>query len=181
MGKRIFDIVFSVVVLVVLSWLLAIGYVVASIDTGSSGLFLQKRIGQFGKPFTIFKFKTIHPHTAKVSAIGFFLRKYKIDELPQLLNVLIGNMSFVGPRPDVAGYYDLLKGENRKILQLKPGITSESAIKYYNEEMLLAHHENPIDYNDKIIFPDKIRMNLDYYYHRSFWKDIKILWATVFR
>jgi len=180
-GKRLFDIVFSIIVMIVLCWLLLIAYVLASIDTRSNGLFLQQRIGQFGKPFTIFKFKTYHPKTEKVSAIGQFFRKYKIDELPQLFNVLIGNMTFVGPRPDVAGYYDTLVGEERKILELKPGITCAASLKYYNEEEILARQPDPALYNDTVIFRDKVKMNLDYYYHRSFWGDIKIIFNTFFK
>lgn len=180
MAKRLFDIVASVLALAVLSWLLISAYVIASIDTASNGLFLQERIGQHGKPFTIFKFKTIRPKTEHISAIGGLLRKYKIDELPQLVNVLIGNMTFVGPRPDVAGYYDLLEGERRKVLELKPGITCEASLKYYNEEEILAQQTDPLDYNDRVIFPDKVKMNLDYYYHNSFLGDIKILWNTFF-
>lgn len=89
-------------------------------------------------------------------------------------------MSVVGPRPDIPGYYDLLEGENRKILELKPGLTSEASIKYANEEELLSKQENPLKYNDEVIFPDKVKINLDYYYNRSFWLDIKIIIQTIF-
>jgi lipopolysaccharide/colanic/teichoic acid biosynthesis glycosyltransferase len=108
------------------------------------------------------------------------MRKHKLDELPQFFNVLIGNMSIVGPRPDIEGYYDKLEGEDRKILELKPGITSEASLKYYNEEAILEQQENPLLYNDTVIFPDKVRMNLEYYYNRSFWDDLWIIWSTVF-
>ena len=110
-----------------------------------------------------------------------FLRKTKIDELPQLWNILIGDMSFVGPRPDITGYYDLLEGENRKILQLKPGLTSEASIKYANEEAIIAAQPDPLHYNDTVIFPDKVKMNLAYYYSNSVVGDIKIIWKTIFR
>jgi lipopolysaccharide/colanic/teichoic acid biosynthesis glycosyltransferase len=180
-AKRLFDFVFSLLALIALGWLLLLSYLVASIDTNSNGIFTQQRIGQFGKPFTIFKLKTIHPKTGNVSAIGNFLRKSKIDELPQLANVLIGNMTFVGPRPDIAGYYDVLQGDERKVLELKPGITCEASLKYYNEEELLLQHENPMQYNDTVIFPDKVKMNLHYYQHQTFWGDLKILWRTFFR
>lgn len=164
-----------------MGWLLLVALGLAAADTRSNGLFLQKRIGQFGKPFVIFKFRTIHPKTAKVSAIGAFFRKYKIDEWPQLYNVLIGNMSFVGPRPDISGYYDRLEGDDLKVLELKPGITSRASIKYANEEQLLSRQQAPLAYNDEIIFPDKVKMNLDYFHHQSLWEDIRILWATIFR
>jgi lipopolysaccharide/colanic/teichoic acid biosynthesis glycosyltransferase len=179
--KRIFDIVFSLIALVTLSWLLLIAYLVASIDTAANGLFLQERIGQFGKPFTILKFQTINPKSGKVSKVGAFFRKSKIDELPQLFNVLVGNMSFVGPRPDIAGYYDKLEGEDRKVLELKPGITCAASIKYANEEEILSQQQDALAYNDNVIFPDKVRLNLDYFYSHSFLGDLKILWATFFR
>lgn len=123
----------------------------------------------------------MHAKTGKVSKFGMFLRKSKIDELPQLVNILFGQMSFVGPRPDIIGYYDQLQGEDRKILELKPGLCSWTALKYIDEEALLQRQKDPLKYNDEVIFPDKIRMNLDYYYNRSFIEDMKILWATAIR
>ena len=118
---------------------------------------------------------------SKTSSIfGKFVRKYKLDELPQLWNILIGDMSFVGPRPDIPGYYDALEGENRKILELKPGLTSEASIKYRNEEMLLQSVSNPKKYNDETIFPDKVKMNLNYYYNHNLLIDLKIILKTIF-
>lgn len=155
-------------------------WILASFDTKSNGLFLQKRVGQYGKLFTIFKFKSMHPKTGEISKVGAFLRKYKIDELPQLVNILKGDMSFVGPRPDISGYYDVLEGESRKILELKPGLTSEASIKYANEEELLRLQEDPLQYNDNIIFPDKVKLNLEYYYHRTFFGDIRLIFKTFF-
>lgn len=149
---------------------------IVSFDTNSGGIFLQKRIGQYGKPFNIFKIRTINDKTGHISKFGMFLRKSKLDELPQLLNILLGQMSFVGPRPDIPGYYDKLQGEERKILELKPGLISKAAIKYYNEEALLKEQTDPLKYNDEVIFPDKVRMNLDYYYNRSFAEDLRIMW-----
>lgn len=181
MIKRLFDVLSSLVSLLFTGWLLIIFWVIATIDTQSNGLFIQERIGQWGRIFKIYKLKTMHPKTKHISSIGRFFRKSKIDELPQLWNVLMGDMSLVGPRPDVPGYYDKLAGENRKILELKPGITSEASIKYQNEESLLAAQENPLNYNDTLIFPDKVRMNLEYYYHRSLVGDIKIILKTIFR
>jgi lipopolysaccharide/colanic/teichoic acid biosynthesis glycosyltransferase len=107
------------------------------------------------------------------------LRKYKLDELPELWNVLIGDMSFVGPRPDVPGYADKLKGKDRDILKLKPGITGPASLKYRNEEELLANVDDPQKYNDEIIYPDKIRINLYYLEHYSFIKDIQMIICTV--
>lgn len=179
--KRFFDLFFSLLLVITLSPVLIFGYVLASIDTLSNGLFTQKRIGQYGVPFTIYKLKTFHPKTKKISSLGELLRKSKIDELPQLFNVLSGTMSFVGPRPDIPGYYDKLEGEFKKILELKPGITCEASIKYANEEMILEKQENPLQYNDEVIFPDKVKMNLEYYHKQSFWLDIKILFRTIVR
>ena len=117
----------------------------------------------------------------RISSVGRFLRRSKLDELPQLGNIIAGQMSIVGPRPDVAGYYDKLEGELRKILELKPGLTSPAALKYYNEEQLLAQHPDPAYFNDHVIFPDKVRLNLMYFYNRSFIGDFKIIWDTIFR
>jgi lipopolysaccharide/colanic/teichoic acid biosynthesis glycosyltransferase len=181
MFKRVFDVVLSFIGLVVFGLVVFLFWFVASIDTKSNGLFIQNRIGQFGDLFKIYKLKTIDSKTRKISKVGRFFRKSKIDEWPQLINILIGDMSIVGPRPDIEGYYDLLEGEERKILELKPGLTSLASIKYANEESLLAQQENPLEYNDKVIFPDKVKMNLEYYYTRSLFGDIKIIWKTIFR
>jgi lipopolysaccharide/colanic/teichoic acid biosynthesis glycosyltransferase len=155
----------------------------AVIDTRSTGVFTQERIGQYGKRFRIYKLRTIQRiHDSgefEISSIGRTLRNLKLDELPQLFNVLKGEMSIVGPRPDIAGYYDLLEGENRKILELKPGITSLASLKYYNEDQLLKKQDSPLVYNDRIIFPDKVQLNLAYYYHQSFCGDLKIIFKTI--
>ena len=116
----------------------------------------------------------------RITKIGKRLRKYKIDEIPELINVLVGDMSFVGPRPDVPGYADLLEGNERNILKLRPGITSLASIKYSNEEQLLLGHKDPIAYNKYVIFPDKVKMNLNYYENNNIWIDIKIIFATLF-
>jgi lipopolysaccharide/colanic/teichoic acid biosynthesis glycosyltransferase len=182
MSKRLFDIFFSVIALFFSSVFIILLYILATLDTRQNGFFLQKRIGQYGKLFTIYKLRTFgYSKKNPVSKFGAFLRNSKLDELPQLWNVLHGNMSFVGPRPDIAGYYDLLEGENRKILTLKPGLTSLASIKYAKEDDLLRLQRNPLAYNDKIIFPDKVRMNLDYYYNHSLYGDLKILFNTLFR
>lgn len=152
-------------------------------------IFKQKRVGRNGKTFTMYKFRSMSAHhggssvsvagESRITPLGTKLRKYKIDELPELLNVLIGDMSFVGPRPDVPGYADNLEGENRNILKLRPGITGPASLKYRDEEELLAKQENPQEYNDKVIYPDKVRINLYYLSHYSFIMDIKMIVATV--
>lgn len=182
MSKRLFDIIFAIVGLCLLGWFLILCWLLASIDTKSNGLFIQKRIGQFGKPFNIYKLKSMKEvHGVKtISRFGNFIRKTKIDELPQLFNVLIGDMSMVDPRPDIPGYYDKLQGEARKILELKPGLTSLATLKYANEETLLGQQENPLHYNDTILFPDKVKLNLAYYHNHSFFGDLKIIWKTMF-
>ena len=181
MLKRIFDIVFSIIALIIFGIFILVFYILSTIDNRSNGLFVQERIGQFGKIFRIFKIKSIKNNTTEISRFGKFLRKSKIDELPQLWNVFIGNMSIVGPRPDIAGYYDKLAGENQKILDLKPGLTSLASIKYANEDEMLSNQENPQQYNDEIIFPDKVKMNLEYYYKQSILLDLQIIFKTIFR
>lgn len=180
MKKRLFDICVSLFSVVFLLPVICISLLLAALTTRSNGLFFQHRIGQYGKLFTIYKLRTMHIHSHKISKVGAFLRKYKLDELPQLLNVLQGTMSIVGPRPDIAGYYDQLKGEQRLVLNLKPGLTSTAAIKYANEEVLLAQQQDPLYYNDTVLFPDKVQLNLAYYHQHSIWGDLKIMWQTVF-
>jgi len=179
--KRLFDFMFALFLILLFFGIVLICIFVATIDTKSFGLFFQERVGQYGKPFKIFKIKTVNDTTKDVSSYGAFLRKSKLDELPQLLNILLGQMSFVGPRPDIPGYYDKLQGEERKILALKPGLTSEASIKYANEEELLKQHDNPLAFNDSVIFPDKVKMNLEYYFKRSILLDLQIILRTVFR
>jgi lipopolysaccharide/colanic/teichoic acid biosynthesis glycosyltransferase len=180
MIKKFFDFFVSIFAIIFLFGIIFISFLLACLDTKSFGIFSQLRIGQYGKPFLIYKIKTVHDTTKKISVFGNFLRNSKLDELPQLFNILNGTMSFVGPRPDVAGYYDLLKGEERKILELKPGLTSAASIKYSKEEELLKEKKNPLDYNDTVIFPDKVKMNLAYYYKNSLWLDIRIIFKTIF-
>lgn len=176
--KRLFDLLFSFVGLLILSPIILIMALVTALDTGSSGFFLQDRVGQHGKLFRIIKLRTISAKTSAISKYGKFLRRSKIDELPQLYNVLIGEMSFVGPRPDVPGYADVLKGKDRAFLKLKPGLTGLASLKYRNEEALLALERNPLQYNDTVIWPDKVRLNNWYEEHRSFGMDLLILCYT---
>ncbi len=178
MSKRIFDFFLSLVCLLLLGWLIMLLIILASINTKSFGLFLQKRVGQHGKLFTIFKIKSMDA-SGYINGFSGFIRKYKLDELPQLVNIFMGQMSFVGPRPDVPGYYDKLEGEYAKILELKPGLTSEAAILYKNENLLLQNQINSKAFNDQIIFPDKVKLNLNYYYTRNFLVDLQIMLKTL--
>ena len=142
-------------------------------------LFKQIRIGKNGVPFTIYKLRTIPEGATIPNAWGAFLRKSKLDELPQLLNVLKGEMTLVGPRPDVPGYADLLQGDDRIILTLKPGITGLASLKYRNEEQLLAQQPHPQHYNDEVIWPDKVRINKWYASNRTFLIDLQIVFYTL--
>lgn len=171
------NIILAFILLIILLPFLCSATLLAGISTKSFGLYSQQRIGQNAKPFTIYKLRTMR--NVRVTRMGRFLRKTKIDELPQLINILKGDMSFVGPRPDVSGYYDQLIADDRKVLKLKPGLTSLAAIKYRNEEELLKTQPKPLIYNDQIIFPDKIKMNLEYLEKRSFWYDVKIILLTL--
>ena len=151
--------------------------------------FTQKRVGQHGRLFTIYKFRTMAADSTgssvtvagedRIHPFGARLRRYHLDELPELWNVLVGDMSFVGPRPDVPGYADQLQGEDRVVLRLKPGITGPATLKYRDEEYLLAGQPDPERYNNEVIFPDKVRINKYYIEHYSFIQDIRIIIATV--
>lgn len=190
MVKRVFDFVTSLLGLLVIWPLLLIVAVLIKVKMPDGPvLFKQKRVGRDGNLFTIIKFRTMYVgHSGstvsvagekRITPLGTFLRKYKIDELPELLNVLKGDMSFVGPRPDVPGYADLLQGRDREILKLRPGITGPASLKYRNEEELLKNQPDPQRYNDEVIYPDKVRINLEYLKNHSLGKDIKIIFQTV--
>ena len=156
---------------------------------GGPVIFKQKRVGRNGRLFTMYKFRSMTVEhggssvsvagESRITPLGAKLRHYKLDELPELWNVLIGDMSFVGPRPDVPGYADQLKGKDREVLKLRPGITGPASLKYRDEEDLLAKQSDPQKYNDEVIFPDKVRINLYYLHHYSFIKDIEMILCTV--
>tara|TARA_B100000809_G_scaffold240066_1_gene262077 strand:- start:1124 stop:1675 length:552 start_codon:yes stop_codon:yes gene_type:complete len=179
--KRLFDFLVAILLAVLFFWMLLLAWFSAAIATRSNGVFIQRRVGRYGMLFSIYKLRTIHLKNSQINKVGVFLRRYKFDELPQLLNVIKGDMSFVGPRPDIPGYADMLTGEDRKILELRPGITSVASLKYVNEEEILKNIDAPQAYNNTIIYPDKVQLNLDYYFNRSFWGDIKIILKTIFR
>lgn len=188
--KFLFDRIVSFLGLLIL-WpvLVVVAILIKMKMPGGPAFFTQKRVGRNGKLFTMHKFRSmtvIHSGSsvsvageARITPLGATLRKYKLDELPELWDVLIGNMSFVGPRPDVPGYADQLKGEDRRVLELRPGITGPASLKYRDEEELLARVDNPIEYNDTVIYPDKVRINLYYLNHYSFIKDIQMILCTV--
>lgn len=169
--------------------LIVVGILIRIKMPGGPIIFKQRRVGQHGQLFTMYKFRSMtvgHSGSSvsvkgesRITPLGAKLRKYKLDELPELWNVLIGDMSLVGPRPDVPGYADKLEGENRRMLLLKPGITGPASLKYRNEEEILAEQENPQKYNDAVLFPDKVQINIEYLDNWSFWNDIKIIIYTV--
>lgn len=188
--KSVFDRVMAFVGLLFL-WpvLLVVALMIKIKMPGGPVVFKQRRVGQYGKLFTMYKFRSMtvgHGGSSvsvagesRITPLGAKLRKYKLDELPELWNVLIGDMSFVGPRPDVPGYADMLTGNDRRVLDLKPGITGPASLKYRNEEEILALQPDPQRYNDEVIFPDKVRINLEYLDNWSFALDIRIIIYTI--
>ena len=192
MLKFLFDRIMALIGLLFLWPVLLIVAILIKIKMpGGPVFFTQQRVGRNGKLFKMYKFRSMtvsHSGSSisvagesRITPLGAILRKYKLDELPELWNVLIGDMSFVGPRPDVPGYADKLEGEDRLILKLRPGITGPASLKYANEEDILAQVDDPIRYNDEVIFPDKVKINLDYYYNHTFIGDIRLILQTVFR
>lgn len=190
--KRLFDFIASLIGLIFLSPLFLLISLLIKLSSKGPVLFRQKRVGKNGIVFTLIKFRSMAVEQENNSTIsvkgdiritpfGKFIRRFKLDELPELWNVLVGEMSMVGPRPDVPGFADLLEGESRLILNLRPGITGPASLKYANEEEMLAEVANPEEYNKNVIFPDKVRINLDYYHRQNIWLDLKIIFATIFR
>jgi lipopolysaccharide/colanic/teichoic acid biosynthesis glycosyltransferase len=188
--KRTFDLVASLGGLIVLSPIICVCWIVAALETRSNGFFIQKRIGRHGRIIHVCKIKTMYPASGRRSPIassnlssitrsGRVFRKYKLDELPQLFNVLVGSMSIVGPRPDVPGYADRLQGRDKVILLLRPGITGPASIKYKDEESILAAVDDPETYNDRVIWPDKVRINREYFVNYSLLRDVKYIVHTI--
>lgn len=191
MLKRLFDLFFSVLGLIILSPLLFIISLFILVDSKGRVIFIQQRVGKNNKNFSLFKFRTMAPNSDKsglltignrdrrITNVGKWLRKYKLDELPQLLNIFIGDMSFVGPRPEVRKYVDLYNYGQLKVLAIKPGLTDYASLKYINEGEILASYSDPEKaYIDKIM-PEKLTLNLQYIKEQSFLTDIKILAKTV--
>jgi lipopolysaccharide/colanic/teichoic acid biosynthesis glycosyltransferase len=189
--KRLFDIICSFAGLAVLAPLTLVVAAIIKLTSQGPVLFSQDRVGMGGRVFRVYKFRTmvdtVHElgstvttgDDVRITPVGKFLRRFKLDELPQLINVFVGDMSFVGPRPDVVGFADRLKGEDRIILTVRPGITGPATLKYRDEEKLLARQEDPDKYNEEVIFPDKVRINREYVKNYSFWKDIGYIIETI--
>lgn len=202
--KYLFDRLVSFIGLVCLSpFFLVVAILIKVKMPGGPVFFVQDRVGMEGKLFPCHKFRTMQVYhngaivsvagDSRITPLGGILRHYKLDELPGLWDVLIGNMSFVGPRPDVPGYADKLQGDDRDVLKLRPGITGPATLKYRSEDEMIADYvaqrqaqgdnrpmqEIATEYNDQVIYPDKVRINCYYYRHYSFWRDIQIIFATV--
>lgn len=169
-----------------------IAFILAWLDTRQSGFFVQNRVGYRGKLFKLLKIRSMRDNPAikttvttandpRITKLGKFFRKTKIDELPQLFNVLWGDMTLVGPRPDVMGFADRLEGDDRIILSIRPGIIGPGTLKYLYEEEELARQSNPEQYNREVIFPDKVRLNRAYIENYSFWNDLKYIYKTLQR
>jgi len=185
--KRLFDVTLAMVLLPILILPILLLVMVSSIDTAQFGLFSQIRIGQHGAPFHIYKIRTLkqEPHKLghlelSATRFGKFLRRYKLDELPQIFNVIFGQMSFVGPRPDVPGFADKLTGEDRLILKIKPGITGPATLKYKDEEVLLSQQLDPELYNRTIIWVDKVEINKKYVQNWSFSLDLDFILKSIY-
>ena len=192
--KRIFDFLSSLTGVLVLSPVFLIIAITIKIDSRGSVIFKQKRVGRHEKEFYIYKFRTMSQgaekqgplitlgdHDNRITKMGHFLRKYKLDELPQLFNVLFGTMSLVGPRPEVKKYVNLYNKKEKEVLNIKPGITDLASLEFRNESELLNEQKNAEEYYIKKIMPAKLKLNLDYIQNRSFGYDIKIIIKTIFK
>ena len=193
MAKRLFDIVSSGIGLLCLAPVFVVMAIWIKLDSRGPVFYRQTRVGRYGRDFRIFKFRsmrvgsdkgrqiTVGERDPRITRSGDFIRRYKIDELPQLINVFLGDMSVVGPRPEVRKYVDLYSEEQRKVFQVRPGITDLASIKYRNENELLSQVDDPDTYYIDVIMPDKLAINLEYIRHQSFMGDIKIIFNTLFK
>jgi len=188
--KRSFDIFFALVGLIFFSPIIFLSFFIAAFETLSNGFFTQQRVGLNGHIFNVIKIKTMRSadgnnltisstNDPRITKSGVFFRRTKIDELPQLWNVLIGHMSFVGPRPDVLGYADRLQGKDRIILSVRPGITGPAQLIFKNEEEVLAKQDDMVKYNNEVIWPDKVAINMRYIENYSFLRDVYYIWKTI--
>ena len=189
--KRGFDLLGALSGGLLLSPLIVVGWLSAAVSTRSHGFFFQERVGRYGDLFRVVKLRTMRStdlpgstvttsSDSRITRVGGFLRRLKIDELPQLWNVVCGEMSFVGPRPDVPGFADQLKGKEAAILELRPGITGPASIFFRREEVLLSDVEDPERFNSEVIWPKKVELNLRYLQNYSFWGDIILILQTLF-
>jgi lipopolysaccharide/colanic/teichoic acid biosynthesis glycosyltransferase len=192
MIKRIFDIIVSFLALIALSPIFIILAIAIAIDSKGGIFYKQKRIGKNGRQFELIKFRsmytdadkkgllTVGGHDSRITKVGYFIRKYKLDELPQLINVLKGDMSIVGPRPEVKKYTDLYSNEQKKVLNVRPGITDPASLKFKNENDLLEKSTNPEKFYIEKIMPEKIKISINYIDKRNFFSDLKVIFNTLF-
>lgn len=189
--KRLFDFFAALVGLLIVSPLILFGWIAAAISTKANGFFVQSRIGLNGQPFPLIKLRSMRAvrgvttsvtsdTDVRITKTGRILRKLKVDELPQLFNVVLGQMSLVGPRPDVAGFADKLEGDERIVLSVRPGVTGPASIAFRREEEMLAKVDDPEKYNREVIWPEKVRINMDYIQNYSLGLDLKYIWQTAF-
>ena len=188
--KRLFDVVASGCGLLVLSPLFLLLAVWIKLDSAGPVFYRQTRVGRYNRDFRLYKFRsmrvgadrqgliTVGGHDPRITQSGYFIRKYKLDELPQLINVFIGDMSLVGPRPEVRKYVDMYTPEQLHVLDVRPGITDMASIRYRNENELLAQATDPDKYYIEVIMPDKLHINLEYVARHSFWFDITLIFKT---
>ena len=193
MIKRIFDVVFSIIGLLILLPFLIIIAILIKVDSKGPILFIQGRVGKNNKDFNIFKFRTMRVQSqtkglltlgnndSRITKIGYFLRRYKIDEFPQLINILKGDMSFVGPRPELRYYVNFYSDDDLKIFAVRPGITGLASLKYRNEVELLEAADNPEDFFINTIIPDKLKFNKEYIKKRNFFFDLKLIFITIIK
>lgn len=190
--KYLFDRIFSLIGLIIISPFLLVVFVLHKIKMPKGAfIYRQERVGKDGKLFRIYKIRTLRDNSEDAGSVtvadderilpfGKWLRESKVDTFLELINILIGDMSFVGPRPDVPGYADKLEGDDRVILKMRPGLTGPASIKYRHEDKILAQQADPQRYNDEVIWPDKVKINKEYYNNWSVWLDVTILWKTIF-
>ncbi len=191
--KRVFDIIFSLGGIIILSPFFILFWVLIKLETKGNPVFKQIRVGENNIDFTLYKFRTMFPDSEKkgsitiggrdprITKVGYYLRKFKIDELPQLFNVLLGDMSFVGPRPEVRKYVNLYSKHQLEVLNVKPGITDYASLKYFNENEILGNSSNPDEDYVNIIMPEKLKLNLEYVHGNNLLKDINIILKTLLR
>lgn len=191
MVKRLFDIFFSLLGIVILLPVFVLIALFVGLGSRGGVFFIQKRVGKNGKDFSLLKFRTMLPDSDKkglltvgmrdsrITRTGYFLRKYKLDELPQLFNVLIGNMSLVGPRPEVRKYVDMYNEEQKKVLSVQPGITDYASIEYVNENEVLAKSPDPEQTYINEVMPHKLELNLKYIREKGLGVDLKIIFKTI--
>ena len=189
--KRLFDIIFSLGGIIILSPFFILFWVLIKLESKGDPVFKQLRVGKGNRDFTLYKFRSMYPDSEKkgqltvggrdprITRTGYYLRKFKLDELPQLFNVFIGDMSLVGPRPEVRKYVDMYSQKERNILSVRPGITDYASIKYFNENEILGNSLNPEHDYIHVIMPEKLRLNLQYIADNTLLKDIKIIFRTI--